>query len=125
MFFLIDSLDTLVRLSSHDNDRLMRPFYRMKLILTDDWRITNCKELLLHLFKTFLHIVSFFVDYKHFSFSFWLLKMELFCNQRCKSNNCNFYHRLSISSKCNNEKGNCILDDKQKKLIPLSARSAK
>ena len=66
MFFSEESIDTLAHLSSTDNERLLRLFYTLTLILTDNSKITYRKELLKYLFKTYLNLASFVVYYKRF-----------------------------------------------------------
>ena len=53
-------------LSSTDNELLLRLFYTLTLILTDDSTITNRKELLKYLHKTYLNLASFLDYYKRF-----------------------------------------------------------
>ena len=53
-------------LSSTDNELLLRLFYTLTLILTDDSTITNRKELLRYLHKTYLNLASFLDYYKRF-----------------------------------------------------------
>ena len=66
MFFSEESIDTLAHLSSTDNERLLRLFYTLTLILTDNSKIIYRKELLKYLFKTYLNLASFVVYYKRF-----------------------------------------------------------
>ena len=73
MFFSEERIDTLAYLSSIDNERLLRPSYTLTLILTGNSKITNPKELLEYLFKTYLNLASFVVYYKRFNF-FQLIK---------------------------------------------------
>ena len=66
MFFSEERIDTLAYLSSTNNESLLRPFYTLTLILTGDSKITNPKELLKYLFKTYLNLASVVVYYKRF-----------------------------------------------------------
>ena len=68
MFFLEQSVDMLADLNSTDNERLLRPFYTLTLILADDSKVTNHKKLLKYLLKTYLNLPSFVVYYKRFNF---------------------------------------------------------
>ena len=58
----------MLLLLSLNDDRLMRLFYTIKLLLTDKIKITNCKLVLKYLFKTYLNLASFVVHYKQFRF---------------------------------------------------------
>ena len=114
MYFLIENLDMLLLLSLND-DRLTRPFYTMKLLLTDKTKITNWKELLKYLFKTYLNLASFVVHYKQFLFCFSANKLTaiekwFFHYQRCKYENCNFYSCFPMFLDYYNE-GNCLAKD--------------
>ena len=66
MFFSKESTDMSAHLSSTDNELLLRLFYTLTLILTDDSTITNRKELLKYLHKTYLNLASFLDYYKRF-----------------------------------------------------------
>ena len=66
MFFSEESIDTSAHLSSTDKEPLPRPFYTLTLILTDKSTITNRKELLKYLHKTYLNLASFVDYYKRF-----------------------------------------------------------
>ena len=58
----------MLLLLSFNDDRLMRLFYTMKLLLTDKIKITNRKLVLKYIFKTYLNLASFVVHYKQFRF---------------------------------------------------------
>ena len=67
MYFLIKNLDILLLLNLNNGDNhLMRPIYTMKLLLTDNSRITNRKELLMYLFKTYLNFATIVVNCRRF-----------------------------------------------------------
>ena len=66
MFFSEENIDMSAHLSSTDNEPLLRLFYTLTLILTDDSTITNRKELLKYLHKTYLNLASFLDYYKRF-----------------------------------------------------------
>ena len=67
MYSLIKNLDILLLLNLNDGDNhLMRPIYTMKLLLTDNSRITNRKELLMYLFKTYLNFATVVVNCRRF-----------------------------------------------------------
>ena len=66
MFCFEASIDMLVHLSLTDIEHLLRSFYTVKVILTDDLKIINPKDLLKYLFKTYLNLCSFVEYYKSF-----------------------------------------------------------
>ena len=66
MHFSKESIDMSAHLSSTDNEPLLRLFYTLTLILNDDSTITNRKELLKYLHKTYLNLASFLDCYKRF-----------------------------------------------------------
>ena len=103
----------------------------MKLLLTDKTKITNRKELLKYLLKTYLNLVSFVVHYKRFSlFSFSSNKLttmenQFFYYQRCKNENFNFYGCFPIFMDYYDNERNSVLQESQKRLYSFECKQYK
>lgn len=127
MFFKEESTGTLVHLSSTDNERLLRPFYTLKLMLTDDSKIINRKELLKYLFKTYLNIflLLFIISVFNFFSANKKIMSSFFHYQRCENNKFIFYHYFPISLNSWDDDGNMPQIKRKNNSIHLSVRNAK